>query len=116
MKAGSPQPGGVLPDRQVTVGHLRAGDLGGDPRELVQVEGRAGELSSPAPGAHDGDHIRCGHATGQQLLNRETPKMARSSGDSVGRHSHPFYVAIGLRRAAALRPAAPPHLTGHHVQ
>jgi hypothetical protein len=34
IKAGSLQPGGVLLGGQVTVGHLGAGDLGDDPREL----------------------------------------------------------------------------------
>jgi hypothetical protein len=34
IKAGSLQPAGVLLDRQVTVGHLGAGDLGDNPREL----------------------------------------------------------------------------------
>ena len=49
IKACSLQPGGVLPGWQVTVDHLCAGDLGDDPRELGQVEGRAAELVSPVP-------------------------------------------------------------------
>jgi hypothetical protein len=43
---------------------------------LTHLHPATGEVGSLAPGAHDGHHIRCGHATGQQLLNRETPKMA----------------------------------------
>ena len=49
----------------------------------VPCDHAIGEVSGLARGAYHGDHVGGGHASGQQLLNRETAQVARGSGDGI---------------------------------
>jgi hypothetical protein len=68
---------GVLPGRQVTIGHLGAGDLADDPGELGCIEGRTAELVGPVPSLVVKECCRCG---GGVVLARGRRDLAVTGG------------------------------------